>query len=137
MLIVPIIALHKQSDNTILLSVRLEGKQLAGFYEFPGGKTERGELPSEALCREIFEELDVTIHIDTLKPVIFTDFRYENKEYVLLMYYCNHYEGIIVGKEGQKIEFVALNDLETYKMPPANAAMIPVLKRFIQNILVK
>jgi 8-oxo-dGTP diphosphatase len=134
MLIVPIIALHHQDENTILLSVRLQGKQLAGFYEFPGGKTEIGELPSEALCREIFEELDIIIHKDTLKPVIFTDFRYDNKEYVLLMYYCNHYEGAIIGKEGQKVEFVALNDLDTYKMPPANAAMIPVLKRFIRDL---
>ncbi len=134
MLIVPIIALHRQSDNTILLSVRLQGKQLAGFYEFPGGKTETGELPSEALCREIFEELDITIHKDNLKPVIFTDFRYESKEYVLLMYYCTHYEGTLIGKEGQKIECVSLNDLENYKMPPANAAMIPVLRRFIRDI---
>ncbi len=136
MLIVPIIALHHHDNNTILLSVRLQGKQLAGFYEFPGGKTEAGELPSEALCREIFEELDIIIHKDSLKPVIFTDFRYEDKEYLLLMYYCNDYKGNIIGKEGQKIEFVALNDLEHYKMPPANAAMIPVLKRYIRDFSV-
>lgn len=133
MLVVPIIALHKQIDNTILLSVRMQGKQLAGFYEFPGGKTETGELPSEALAREIFEELDIKINVTDLTPVIFADFRYENKEYILLMYYCHQYQGNIIGKEGQKIEFVSLNDLENYKMPQANFAMIPILKDYIKK----
>jgi 8-oxo-dGTP diphosphatase len=137
MLIVPIIALHRQTDNTILLSVRQAGKQLAGFYEFPGGKTEAGELPCEALCREIFEELDVKIDIGCLKPVIFADFRYENKEYLLLMYYCNQYKGNIIGKEGQKIEFVPVDKLVDYKMPPANSAMIPILQNFIEKTLKK
>jgi len=135
MLIVPIIALHRQSDNTILLSIRLQGKQLAGFYEFPGGKTEQGEIPTEALCREIHEELDIIIQPADLKPVTFTDFRYEHKEYVLLMYYCNHYQGTAIGNEGQEIHFVPLENLDDYKMPPANAAMIPVLKQFITDRL--
>jgi 8-oxo-dGTP diphosphatase len=128
---------HNKQENTILLSVRELGKQLAGFYEFPGGKTETGELPSEALCREIFEELDIEINITDLKSVIFTDFRYENKEYVLLMYYCNQYKGVIIGKEGQKIEFVSLDNLENYKMPEANFAMIPILKDYIKRLDLK
>jgi 8-oxo-dGTP diphosphatase len=133
MLVVPIIALHKHDDNTIVLSVRQSGKQLAGFYEFPGGKTEKGELPSEALCREIFEELDIVINIENLKPVTFTDFRFENKKYVLLMYYCSKYTGNIIGKEGQKINFVSVDKLGDYKMPPANYAMIPILQDFIKK----
>ena len=137
MLIVPIIALHQQADNTILLSVRQSGKQLAGFYEFPGGKTEKNELPCEALVREIFEELDIQIEIQNLMPVIFADFRFENREYLLLMYYCNQYKGNIIGKEGQKIEFVRVDKLVNYKMPPANFAMIPILTDFIKKHLKK
>ena len=36
------------SDNRVLLSKRPEGKQLAGLWEFPGGKVDPGETPEEA-----------------------------------------------------------------------------------------
>jgi 8-oxo-dGTP diphosphatase len=134
MIVVPIIALYQKSNQTILLSVRLQGKELAGFYEFPGGKTENFELPIEALCREVFEELDIVIHQNDLTPVIFNEFRHNNKEYLLLMYYCEKYLGTVCGKEGQEIYFVPLTDLINYKMPVANKKMIPILQRFIYNL---
>lgn len=51
-------------SGKILCTRRPEGKQLAGYWEFPGGKIEAGESPEEALHREIFEELEcaITIH---------------------------------------------------------------------------
>jgi len=132
-LIVPVIALYKKEDHSILLSVRQAGKQLAGYYEFPGGKTEIGETPSEALCREIFEELDITIKQDDLDPVIFTDFKFEEKIYTLLMYYCDAFSGTPKGKEGQHIEYVAADKLDTYKMPFANTKLIPALIDYIKK----
>ena len=39
------------ADNRILLALRPEGKQLAGLWEFPGGKVEPGERPEETLIR--------------------------------------------------------------------------------------
>ena len=38
------------TDNRILLAQRPEGKQLAGLWEFPGGKVEAGERPEETLA---------------------------------------------------------------------------------------
>jgi len=134
MLIVPIIALHHQSNNTLLLSVRQKGQDLAGFYEFPGGKTEIGELPAQALCREIYEELDIVIKPENLDPVMFTEFCYEEKSVLLLMYYCNIYSGTPKGNEGQAIYNVPLDKLDTYKMPLANQSLIPALKKYITNL---
>ena len=43
-------------DKRVLLAKRPEGKPMAGFWEFPGGKIEPGETPEEALVRETKEE---------------------------------------------------------------------------------
>ena len=46
----------------------------AGGWEFPGGKIEEGESPEDALVREIREELDVRIGIDSLLTVVDHDY---------------------------------------------------------------
>ncbi len=50
-----------RADGALLLSTRPEGKAYAGYWEFPGGKIEAGETVTEALRRELQEELGVTI----------------------------------------------------------------------------
>ncbi len=50
-----------RADGALLLSTRPEGKAYAGYWEFPGGKIEPGETVTEALRRELIEELGVTI----------------------------------------------------------------------------
>jgi len=40
-----------------LLTRRLPGSHMAGFWEFPGGKVEAGESPAEAVEREVAEEV--------------------------------------------------------------------------------
>ena len=44
-------------NGKVLCAQRGEGKSLAGFWEFPGGKIEPHETAREALHREIEEEL--------------------------------------------------------------------------------
>jgi 8-oxo-dGTP diphosphatase len=50
-----------QKGQTILLAKRAVGENLAGFWEFPGGKQQENETIVECLEREIFEELNVRI----------------------------------------------------------------------------
>ncbi|MCI6585073.1 MAG: NUDIX domain-containing protein [Mobiluncus sp.] len=47
----------------ILGAQRSYPEKWRGFFEFPGGKTEAGETPEEALRREILEELHAEIRI--------------------------------------------------------------------------
>ena len=51
------------ADGRVLLAQRPEGKSMAGLWEFPGGKVERGESPRQALRREIAEELGLEIDV--------------------------------------------------------------------------
>ncbi|RAJ77586.1 8-oxo-dGTP pyrophosphatase MutT (NUDIX family) [Chitinophaga dinghuensis] len=53
-------------NNKSILSTRSYGKQ--NFY-IPGGKRDPGENDEQALCREVLEELNVTLDTDTLKYV--------------------------------------------------------------------
>lgn len=51
-------------DGRVLAARRTEPPELAGLWEFPGGKVEPGESPEQALVREIREELGVTVRLD-------------------------------------------------------------------------
>lgn len=51
------------ADGRFLLTSRPEGKVYAGYWEFPGGKLERGETIEQALRRELREELGIRIGI--------------------------------------------------------------------------
>lgn len=53
-------------DGHLLAARRSSPPELAGLWELPGGKVEPGEEPSEALHREISEELGIQIRLGTL-----------------------------------------------------------------------
>jgi cysteine synthase B len=57
--VVHVVCALADRDGKVLLARRAPGQNLAGFWEFPGGKVEEGETPAEALVRELAEELGV------------------------------------------------------------------------------
>ncbi len=50
-------------EGRILLLRRAPGQKHAGFWEFPGGKTEPGESPQAGLARELQEELGIRVQV--------------------------------------------------------------------------
>ena len=51
-------------NNKYFIAKRKPGKFIGELWEFPGGKTEKGELPEEALAREFLEEFNVKIKVN-------------------------------------------------------------------------
>ena len=55
-----------REDGAFLLTSRPQGKVYAGYWEFPGGKLESGETVTQALRRELEEEIGITLQDCTL-----------------------------------------------------------------------
>ena len=121
--IVVSLALINNADE-ILLSKWPKNKHLAGFWEFPGGKVETGEVPEIALIREIKEELDININDKCIAPLSFSEFTYKEFQLLLLLYVCRRWEGEPKSMEYNEIIWVKPNMLRKYKMPPADDALI-------------
>lgn len=51
----------RDGGRRFLLAQRPPGKVYAGYWEFPGGKLEAGESVRDALVRELYEELGITV----------------------------------------------------------------------------
>ncbi len=115
------------ADGRVLLSERPAGKQLAGLWEFPGGKVEPGESPEDTLVRELAEELGIVTQHACLAPLTFASHRYETFHLLMPLYVCRRFEGIPSGMEGQKIKWVRPRDMRDYPMPPADEPLIPFL----------
>ena len=115
------------TDNRILLAQRPEGKQLAGLWEFPGGKVEAGERPEETLIRELREELGIHVKEPCLAPLTFASHAYETFHLLMPLYVCRRWEGFVQPLEGQALKWVRPGDLRAYPMPPADEPLIPFL----------
>jgi 8-oxo-dGTP diphosphatase len=117
----------RDKTGRILLARRTEGRDLAGLWEFPGGKREANETPEGALARELHEELG--IDIDCGPPLIAVPQRYPHKRLRLDVRHVAAWRGTVRGHEGQALAWVPPHALASYAMPPAD---IPVVAALLQ-----
>ena len=120
-------------DGRVLISKRLEGKHMSGFWEFPGGKLEIGETPEECLIREIKEEIDINLSNFCFSPLTFSLNEYDEFNILLLLYVCREWEGIILGKEKQELKWVFPKDLYDKNLLPADKELIPFIRDNISS----
>ncbi|MFC3207357.1 8-oxo-dGTP diphosphatase MutT [Aquamicrobium soli] len=115
------------ADGRVLIAQRPQGKQLAGLWEFPGGKVEPGETPEECLIRELREEIGIETKVACLAPLTFASHSYDDFHLLMPLYVCRRFEGIAMPLEGQKLKWVRPRQMRDYPMPPADAPLIPAL----------
>ena len=118
-------AVITDARGRILLARRTEGRDLAGRWEFPGGKQEPGESPEAALVRELREELGIEARVGD--PIISVPQQYPDKRLCLDVRHLAGWTGTPRGHEGQALAWVAPDKLARYDMPPADRPVVAAL----------
>ena len=116
-----------EQDNHFLIAQRPAGHQLEFQWEFPGGKVIKGESLQEALKREIAEELNVVIDVDSsLTP---NNHSYEHITLILIPFRCSIVRGVPSSTEHSCIAWVNSVTVHEYKFADAD---IPILKEYLE-----
>jgi 8-oxo-dGTP diphosphatase len=115
----------RDARGRILLARRTEGRDLAGLWEFPGGKREPGETPEAALARELLEELGIDAAVGP--RVIAVPHRYPHKRLLLDVRRVSTWKGTPKGLDGQALAWVPPHKLASYAMPGADRPVVAAL----------
>jgi 8-oxo-dGTP diphosphatase len=112
-------------DGRVLIARRPAGKHMAGRWEFPGGKVAAGESESQALIRELREELGVTVI--ACRPFMRLSHSYEDRVVELSMWLVDVFSGEPVGLDGQQLKWVPVSALEREEILEADLAFVRAL----------
>ena len=114
------------NQGQVLVSLRPDHVHQGGLWEFPGGKLESGESVQDALQREIHEELGISV--EQQRPLIRIPHHYPDRSVLLDVWKVDAFHGEPHGKEGQPIEWVAIDSLADENFPAANRPIIRALQ---------
>lgn len=120
-------------DGRVLIAQRPQGKSLAGFWEFPGGKIEPRERPEDALVRELSEELGIEVANSDLVPTGFASHCYDDFHLLMPLWRTSVWQGEVQPREGQVLVWVHIEELIDYPMPPADVDLVKALIVMNQN----
>lgn len=109
-------------DGKVLVCQRKADDTFGGYWEFPGGKRERGETVEQALARELHEELRIEAQPRHAFDPITHD--YPKAKVRLHPFLCTLTAGEPQLIECQACHWIEPEQLRTYKFPPANEGLI-------------
>lgn len=112
----------------ILLQKRPMGAQMAGLWEFPGGKVDIGESPEAALVRELAEELGIIVAAQDLVPETFASEPLGDRNLLLLLYRCTTWLGAPSAIYASEIQWTLPQDMADLPMPPADYPLVHKLQ---------
>lgn len=116
--------------NEILCVQRPQNKfpYISEKFEFPGGKIEIGETKINALNREIFEELNITINIKSFFMTVVHE--YPDFELTMHSYKCEVESKEVFLNEHISLEWLNLNELQKLDWAGAD---IPIVNKLLEN----
>ena len=113
-------------DNKVFATQRGYGEFKDG-WEFPGGKVEEGETPEEALIREIREELDVFVSVDSFLCTV--DYDYPKFHLTMHCYICSIISGELLLLEHEAAKWLDRDSIWTVEWLPADVEVVKTLER--------
>lgn len=121
-------AMIRDQNGCILACMRPEGDAWSGWWEFPGGKVEGGESLTDALSREIEEELGVSLY--PISKVCEINHSYQDRDVNLHIFDCGIVDRQeIVLLEHEESRWLSQQELLEVKWLPADLPTIQVWHR--------
>ncbi len=111
-------------EGRVLACERSEPAEVAGRWEFPGGKVEPGETEQEALVRECEEELGVTVQVGVR---VGEDVLLGHGRAVLRVYVATMLAGTPKAIEHAELRWLSADELNTVPWLPADAPIVAAL----------
>ena len=111
--------------GSVLIAQRPNGKHMAGWWEFPGGKVASGESDADALVRELREELGVESRAHKL--ITMMSHEYPDRVIDLALWHASIASGEPRGLDGQQLQWVSCQSLGNVGLLPADLPLIPAL----------
>lgn len=109
-------------EGRFLAAKRPEGKPRAGFWEFPGGKQERGESMEQALARELAEELGIVCK--AVLPWRTLTHEYPDVRVELHVMHVTDFSGEPHPKDGQELRWVTPGAARELPFLPADKDIV-------------
>ncbi len=125
MMIDVVAAILENQKGQVLIAKRKKGKKLGGYWEFPGGKIEKGESPEKSLIRELKEEMNLEIEVGNF---VGENIHYYDEVAIRLL----AYKGKITGGDIKLVDheecaWVDLQDLREVELAPADVPFVEML----------
>ncbi|MBO7562229.1 MAG: (deoxy)nucleoside triphosphate pyrophosphohydrolase [Bacteroidales bacterium] len=99
------------------------------FWEFPGGKIEPGESPEDALKREIKEELDADISVDSFLQTV--EYDYPKFHLILHCFLCRLKNDTLHLLEHESARWLSANELDSVEWLPADLSIIHIIRQVL------
>ena len=119
-----------RDGNRILTTQRGYG-DFKGGWEFPGGKIEEGEMPQEALVREIEEELGIEIVVGDLIDTV--EYDYPTFHLSMDCFWAEIVTGDVVLKEHEAAKWLTKETLDSVEWLPADTSIIAYIREVLTN----
>lgn len=117
------VALIMDKMRRVLITQRAPHSVGGGYWEFPGGKLEAKESASEALVRELQEEVGLHVLEHTFLERF--DYAYPTRVVSLWVYHVSHFAGEARCCEAQQdLRWVTLCDLRHYRLLEASQLLL-------------